>query len=73
MTDLEKDNLNYNVASNNRFDVSFEEPDPSNYDKNEYKKDTITEVDGYILDNYLIQMYGIEYAKKYPLKKMTNI
>lgn len=73
MTDLEKDNLNYNVASNNIFDASHEEPNPTNYDKNGYKKDTTTDVDGYILDNYLIQMYGIEYAKKYPLKRMTNI
>lgn len=69
MTDLEKDYLNYNVASNNRFDASSEEPDPTNYDENGYRKDTTTEVDDYILDNYLIQMYGIEYAKKYPLKK----
>lgn len=68
MTDLEKDYLNYKVESDNRFDVSSEEPDPTDYDENGYKKDTTTEIDGHILDNYLIQMYGIEYAKKYPLK-----
>lgn len=48
--------------------ISTPRPNREDYDDNGYKKGTVTYEDGKILDNYLIQTYGIEYARQNPLK-----
>lgn len=67
MNDYQKDVLNHSVGVNcyNELD----EPRLSDYDENGYRNGSVTYEDNLILDNYLIQMYGIEYARKYPIGK----
>lgn len=66
MTDYDNDMLNYNVGvdRDNEMDI----PERNSYDEHGYKKGSVTYEDGKILDNYLVQMYGIEYARQNPLK-----
>ena len=44
--------------------------DRKNYDEHGYRKGTVTYEDGKVLDNYLIQTYGIEYARQNPIRKL---
>lgn len=66
MTDYDNDMLNYNSGVNRQNEMDI--PDRGNYDEHGYKKGTVTYEDGKVLDNYLIQIYGIEYARQNPLK-----
>ena len=67
MNDYQKDILNYSVGVNHNNEM--DEPRLKDYDENGYKKGSVTYEDNLILDNYLIQIYGIEYARQHPLKK----
>ena len=71
MTDYEKDMVNWRVAENSGAPYGAEEmPVRENYDENGYRKGSVKYEDGLILDQYLIQMYGIEYAKKNPIGRV---
>ena len=67
MTDYEKDlekwkNEPYPI-------IDTPKPNREDYDDLGYKKGTVTYEDDKVLDNYLIQMYGIEYARQNALRK----
>ena len=71
MTDYEKD---YNKWKNDqsfsgRYDL---EPKRSDYDEYGFKPNNVTYENNQILDKYLVDMYGIEYARQYPLMKITK-
>ena len=66
MTDYDNDMSNYSVGVNRQNEMDI--PNRNNYDDNGYRKGTVNYEDGKVLDNYLIQTYGIEYARQHPLK-----
>ena len=71
MTDYEKD---YNKWKNDqsfsgRYDL---EPKRSDYDEYGFKPNNVIYENNLILDKYLVDMYGIEYARQYPLTKITK-
>lgn len=71
MTDYEKDLKEYLSQSRESYlNGGVKAPDPNDYDENGYKKGSVTYEDGLVLDNYLVNLYGIEYARKNPLKKL---
>lgn len=45
-------------------------PNRDDYDSLGYKKGSVTREGNLILDNYLISVYGIEYAREHPLQKL---
>lgn len=71
MTDYEKDLAQYEFEANNTYyGQQNPKPNPKDYDEYGYKKGSVKYEDNLILDPYLIQMYGIQYAKEHPLKKL---
>lgn len=66
MTDYEKDMEKWKDEPYPIIDTKM--PNPNDYDEQGYRKGTVTYEDGKVLDNYLIQTYGIEYARQNPLK-----
>lgn len=69
MADYEKDYQNWKVQHDNSH-YTTPEPNRDDYDENGYKKDSVKYEDNLILDPYLINMYGIDYARQHPLKKL---
>lgn len=67
MTDYEKDLQNWEADSSY---YPTDKPNRDAYDKYGYRKGTVTYEDGKVLDNYLIQNYGIEYARQHFLKRI---
>jgi len=71
MTDYERDYNNWQRDQSKARD--FEPaPDRSNYDENGYKKGSVVYEGDKILDSYLIQTYGIEYARENPIRKQNK-
>ena len=71
MTDYEKDYRHwYNDQS--KYGDFTPEPNRDDYDENGYKKGKVVYEDNLILDPYLIETYGIEYARKNPLERLTK-
>ena len=68
MTDYERD---YNDWKNNQSKARDFEPAPdrSEYDDNGYRKGSVIYEGDKILDPYLIEMYGIEYARQNPIRR----
>lgn len=46
--------------------------DRNDYDELGYRKGTVTYEGNKVLDNYLIQTYGIEYAREKPLRILNT-
>lgn len=68
MTDYEKD---YNDWRNTKSKARDFEPAPdrSNYDENGYRKGSVVYDGNLILDPYLIEIYGIDYARQNPIRR----
>ncbi len=66
LTEYEKDLERWECDSSG----TISKPNKKDYDEFGYKKGTVTYEDGKILDNYLIEIYGIEYARQNPLRKI---
>lgn len=72
MTDYERDYSSWKHDQSKARDFESA-PDPSDYDENGYKKDSKNRPvrDGSLeLDPYLIETYGIEYARQNPLRRI---
>lgn len=57
-------------ADNNFYGQQTPSPNRDDYDSFGYKKGSVTREGNLILDNYLISIYGIEYAREHPLQKL---
>ena len=69
MTDYERDYARW--QNDQSFSGRFEpEPRRSDYDRFGYKIGSVTYHKGLILDNYLIKIYGMDYAIKNPLQRL---
>ena len=68
MTDYERDLRRWKTDQSKQGDF-VPEPDRNDYDAYGYKKGSVVYENGFILDPYLITLYGKEYALKYPLGK----
>lgn len=68
MTDYERDLWRWKNDQSKQGDFD-PEPDRNDYDEYGYKKGSVVYENGFILDPYLITLYGKEYALKYPLGK----
>lgn len=69
MTDYERDYQNWKVQHDYSY-YTTKEPNLDDYDENGYRKGSVKYEDNLILDPYLISVYGIEYARQHPLKKL---
>jgi hypothetical protein len=68
MTDYDRDYYNWKHDQSKARD--FEpEPDRNDYDESRYKKGSVVYEGDLILDPYLIETYGIEYARQNPLNR----
>jgi hypothetical protein len=68
MTDYDRDYYNWKHDQSKARD--FEPgPDRNDYDENGYKKGSVVYEGDLILDPYLIETYGIEYARQNPLNR----
>lgn len=68
MTDYEHDLYMWRTDQSKYADFSSG-PDRNDYDKYGYKKGSVVYEDGLILDKYLINTYGKDYAINNPLGK----
>ncbi len=69
MTDYERD-YNSWVMDQSKYRDFEPAPDPSDYDENGYKKGKVVYEGNLVLDPYLINIYGIEYARQNPLRRL---
>ena len=75
MTDYEKD-FNHWQNDQSVYSDFIPAPKRSDYDEHGYKKDSVVYDGNLVLDKYLVNTYGIEYARKNPrevLKKSVQI
>jgi hypothetical protein len=71
MTDYERDLMNWEIKERSGSPYGPDKmPVPEDYDENGYRKGSVKYEDGLVLDQYLVQMYGIEYAKKNPIGRV---
>lgn len=71
MTDYERDLMNWEIKDRSGMPNGPDKmPVPEDYDENGYKEGSVKYENGLVLDPYLIQMYGIEYARKNPIKRL---
>jgi len=68
MTQYEKDFYDWQHDQSKQRDFCSP-PNPNDYDDNGNKKGTVTYEGGLVLDPYLIEVYGIDYARKNFLEK----
>ncbi len=65
MTDYEKD-FNHWQNDHSTYSDFMPEPKRSDYDENGYKPENVVYDGNLVLDKYLVNTYGIEYARKNP-------
>lgn len=71
MTDYERDLCNYETCiHSDELKFGAIPPNPNNYDNYGYNRGAVIYEKNLILDPYLVKIYGIEYARNHPLKKI---
>lgn len=72
MTDYEKD-FNHWQNDNSLYSDFMPEPKRSDYDEYGYKPENVIYDGNLVLDKYLVDVYGIEYARKNPREVLKKV